>query len=881
MVSSLQAELPCAFGRLILLRKLAQGGMGEVYLAATRGIEGAERPCVVKTIRPEHEEDKSFRARFLDETRVQAQLQHPGVAQILEANTTANDRPYAVVEYIEGRHLGELLSRAQQVGLPLSWADALAVGISFADALAHVHERKDAHGQALEIAHRDLSPQNVMVGYGGDVKVIDFGTARGENRRCRTVSGVVYAKPGYVAPEVARQIPGGPQADLYALGVILWELIAGRRFLQGDAVEHQASVAAGTKSLPAIADSLGAPADLDLVLKKLTTTSLVERYQSARDATSEMVAILKLAPSLANGERSVRGRISHMMQKLYPAEPARSRADFSRRVAHARNYLKEGTSAQALPFRPEIPEPSPATPELEEEFDSLLPGTRYRLEEELSSSPMGEVWRARHLDLGREVAVKLIPEKKSRSTSMRRQFRAEARALANLKHPGLVHIFDFGVSANGRCFYAMELLRGETLEARIARGPLEPKEAVSYLEKVARALDSAHRAGVIHRDITPSNIFLTQSGDVKLLDFGVAQIGQQSSPEGEDAPLVVGTPEYISPEQASGAVADARSDFYSLGGVLYEALTGRLPHVLGPEGSPTLAALLTAKITVVPPKPSSFNEGISRRLEKLVMSLLDREPAHRPSSAERLADELLLCQLDPAKKPVSKVFLWKSAVAASFFLVMGTVALLNRWSESSAKESSALSVLVQQAELRKQVEPSAEEKVLSQAIALESMAQEEHVVPSPRELVSEKDMPIAQASTSSASSPARVQPSVNKGLEKEVTAALRLQSDNQAIKAHHQMKLLAHKHPESVPVHAALIKTARGVKAWGEALTAAKSVVVRRGSADDYIELAKLEAATLQGDPVASLKRAVELEPDNQRAKIILQAYLEKRVARR
>jgi eukaryotic-like serine/threonine-protein kinase len=142
--------LPRVFGRLTLLRRLARGGMGEVYLASTFGIEGAERPVVVKMIRTEHLSDKSFRARFLDETRIMAQLQHPGVAQILEATTTADEVPYAVMEYVEGRHLGEVLARSTQLGVKVSWADAVAIGIGFADALHHVHTRTDAAGLPLE-----------------------------------------------------------------------------------------------------------------------------------------------------------------------------------------------------------------------------------------------------------------------------------------------------------------------------------------------------------------------------------------------------------------------------------------------------------------------------------------------------------------------------------------------------------------------------------------------------------------------------------------------------------------------------------------------------------------------------------------------------------
>ena len=128
-------------GRRMLLKLVARGGMGDVYLGATTGIEGAERPCIVKTVRRDHIHDGSFLARFLDEARVQSQLQHPGVAQVLEAATDENGEPYTVVEYVEGRSLSDLRQRAIQAGVKIGWPDAVAVAIEIAQALAHVHER--------------------------------------------------------------------------------------------------------------------------------------------------------------------------------------------------------------------------------------------------------------------------------------------------------------------------------------------------------------------------------------------------------------------------------------------------------------------------------------------------------------------------------------------------------------------------------------------------------------------------------------------------------------------------------------------------------------------------------------------------------------------
>src|SRR3954467_2590652 len=265
----LSIPLPRIFGRLLLLKLIARGGMGDVYLAATTGIEGAERPCVVKTVRRDHVHDGSFLARFLDEARVQAQLNHPGVAQVLEASTDENGEPYTVVEYVEGRSLADVRHRAVQVGARIGWPEAVAIAVEMGQALAHVHERSGADGTPLGIVHRDLSPQNVMVGHAGEVKLIDFGTARGHNRRCHTVAGVVFAKPGYVAPEVARQQVGDGRIDVYAIGVMLWELCAGKRLLTGEAQQHLEEVAAGKFIIPLLAESRGIPDELDAIIQKL------------------------------------------------------------------------------------------------------------------------------------------------------------------------------------------------------------------------------------------------------------------------------------------------------------------------------------------------------------------------------------------------------------------------------------------------------------------------------------------------------------------------------------------------------------------------------------------------------------------------------------
>jgi len=624
------AGLPRPFERFTLLRRIARGGMGEVFLATASGIEGAERPVVIKIIRKDHDTDSSFLARFLDEARIQSQLHHPGVAQILEAATDSAGKPYVVVEYVEGHNLGDVRGRAAQLGVRVEWPEAVALALTVADALAHVHERTDAEGRPLDIVHRDLSPQNVMVGYGGDVKLIDFGTARGENRRCHTVAGVVFAKPGYVAPEVANNTPGGVPADLYAFGVMLWEILAGRRFLVGEPSAHLAAVGAGTKSLTPIAQSLGAPLELDVVLARLTALRVEDRFASARQAMAELVRILQRAPSRSDGDRSVRGRVAQLMHRLYPAEPARSRGDFQGLVAAARS---------AKPVAPVLP-PSPEPPAAEEK---VLSGTRYRIEHELGRGATGVVYEATHLDLGRKVALKVLACELA-SGEVRGRFVAEARAVARIEHEGLVRLHEFGFTSEGRPFYAMELIDGEPLDRRLStRGAFAWRDALKLAIEISHAAEAAHLAGLVHRDIKPQNLLLTAAGGVKLLDFGVAKPESGFEPNldaDEDALVVVGTPEYMAPEQARGA-ADVRSDVYALGAVLYELLTLHLPH----EASST-AALIERKLAG-PPEPASLvapDASVPRELDRVLEKALAAEPDARYESMAdfRHALELVL-----------------------------------------------------------------------------------------------------------------------------------------------------------------------------------------------------------------------------------------------
>lgn len=677
--SIVSIPLPRAFGRLLLLKLLARGGMGDVYLAATTGIEGAERPIVVKTVRRDHIHDGSFLARFLDEARVQSQLNHPGVAQILEASTDENGEPYTVVEYVDGRSLADVRHRAVQVGARIGWPEAVAIAIEMGQALAHVHERAGADGTPLGIVHRDLSPQNVMVGYAGELKLIDFGTARGHNRRCHTVAGVVFAKPGYVAPEVARQQVGDGRIDVYAMGVMLWELCAGKRLLSGDAQEHLEQVAADKFEVPLLASTRGIPKELDAIIQKLCQNDPDDRYASAAQASTELARVLALAPAGKGGERSVRSRISSLMRTLWPHEPARLRAEFAK-------LLK-----QARALRPVMPE----TPASERSMQiaaatqtsdpSILAGTSYRLVKKIGEGASGEVFEAEHVELGRKYAVKVLSAAHAAASDSVERFRREARAVARLSHPNLVRLHDFGKSLDGRVFLVMELLDGKPLDVHVeARGErntaLPWREATRLAIQVARALEAAHDAGLVHRDLKPQNLFLTTEGELKLLDFGVAMAlaDTADSEKRQKGFAVFGTPEYMAPEQVAGEPVDARCDLYALGCVLYELVTGSRPF----EGSPVVVMGKQLRETPEAPRTRTAGRTIPVPIEDVIMKALakSKEERYPSASAMREALEVALTLPDRRRSRAKKVV--SLAVLAS----IGVIAVAGYKERSRALE---------------------------------------------------------------------------------------------------------------------------------------------------------------------------------------------------
>jgi serine/threonine protein kinase len=275
------------------------------------------------------------------------------------------------------------------------------------------------------------------------------------------------------------------------------------------------------------------------------------------------------------------------------------------------------------------PVPGRTTPRYPSATESLL-GARYRLTERIARGGMGEVWRGTDELLNRVVAIKLLREDLALDSGFLDRFRAEARNTAALSHPGIAAVHDYG-EQGGYAYLVMEFIPGEPLAWILSReATLEPDRALRYVGQAALALQTAHDAGVVHRDIKPPNLIVTPNDRVKITDFGIARAVGDRSLTGTGT--VMGTAEYLSPEQASGRDATPASDLYALGIVLYESLAGRRPFQ---GGNPVTVAM--AHVSQPPP---ALPPAVPAPVAGLVHRLLAKEPAQRPVSADSLAREI-------------------------------------------------------------------------------------------------------------------------------------------------------------------------------------------------------------------------------------------------
>src|SRR6266487_407896 len=273
---------------------------------------------------------------------------------------------------------------------------------------------------------------------------------------------------------------------------------------------------------------------------------------------------------------------------------------------------------------------------------SLTSGTKlgpYEIQSPLGAGGMGEVYRARDTRLGRDVALKILPESFARESDRLHRFEQEARAVAALNHPNILAIFDTGQN-NGSPFLVSELLEGETLRSVLDRGAIQQRKTIDYGVQIAQGLAAAHEKGIVHRDLKPENIFVNKDGRIKILDFGLAKLAQKSAvadgvtltSSHTAAGVVMGTASYMAPEQVRGEAADPRTDIFAFGAVLYEILSGTRAF-----RRDTPAETMTAVLKEDPPEISDPGHPLSPALDRIVRRCLEKDANQRFQSAKDLS----------------------------------------------------------------------------------------------------------------------------------------------------------------------------------------------------------------------------------------------------
>src|SRR3954470_19305087 len=273
------------------------------------------------------------------------------------------------------------------------------------------------------------------------------------------------------------------------------------------------------------------------------------------------------------------------------------------------------------------------------ERDTVIDG-RYRVLERIGSGGMADVYCAEDTQLGRRVALKLLYRRFAEDDEFVERFRREASSAAGLQHPNIVGVFDRG-EWDGTYYIAMEYLQGQTLKQLVREhGAMPPDRAVDITLQVLRAAKFAHKRGIVHRDIKPHNVILDEEGRAKVTDFGIARAGASDMTE---TGSILGTAQYLSPEQAQGHPVSARSDLYSTGILLYESLTGRVPF----DGdSPVTIAL--KQVSEEPIPPAELNPAVSPQLEDVVLHAMAKDPAWRFASADEFIAALEAVRGRPA-----------------------------------------------------------------------------------------------------------------------------------------------------------------------------------------------------------------------------------------
>ncbi|MEL7371079.1 MAG: serine/threonine-protein kinase [Myxococcota bacterium] len=344
---------PLRFGKYLLVERIAVGGMAEVFLAVQAGVEGFEKTVALKRIRPILSEKDAFVQMFLFEAKLAAQLHHPNIVQIYELGEIA-DNYFIAMEYVSGRDMSRVIPKAEKLGITYPLEYAMLVASNVLEGLAYAHEKLDDFGKPLNLVHRDVTPENIMVGWNGHVRLLDFGIAKASSRTDATRVGEIKGKLSYMSPEQAAGKSLDQRSDLFTLGVVLYEWVTGYKLFTG---ENEMAV------LKAICDSHiyppayfrdDVPAGVEEIVMKALAKDPDDRYQTARD----MLFAVQYWLQTGSDFTPTSSHLANFMKQIFADE-----------IEQERTALAAAAEARARRTPPPIPSDARAmAPQLGEEL---------------------------------------------------------------------------------------------------------------------------------------------------------------------------------------------------------------------------------------------------------------------------------------------------------------------------------------------------------------------------------------------------------------------------------------------------------------------------------------------------------------------------------
>lgn len=583
--------------RYEILGRLGEGGMGAVYKAFDRELD---REIALKTIRADVASNPVAIRRLKQETLLARQIAHRNVVRVFDLGVGAGVR-FITMELVEGESLKSLVQREKK----LSVERARSIMTQVCEGLAAAH--------AEDVIHRDLKPQNVLISKDGRVRILDFGLARPIEDTGITRTGVLIGTPDYMSPEQALGQSADARSDIFAFGIIFYELLTGTLPFGG---------------------------------RTLVESFLARTRERAR--------------ALESIEPSVPAQLAQLVMHCLEPDPAR-RYQRAEEIFRDLKRQENGREAQDAPGH--VPEPGVLAP-------GVVLGGRYRIEAEAGEGGMGKVYRATDLHLNRTVALKVVrPERTGDSESVER-LKQEISLASRISHKHVLRIHDLG-EADGLRFVSMAWADGDNLAQLINRSaPLPEERIVEIGLEISDGLDAARQQGIVHRDLKPTNVLLDSGGHACIADFGLASTVEdtQSSPLSNPGEIT-GTPRYMSPEQVEGKRTDPRSDIYSLGLILYEMATGKIPFK-----DDSALQTMAERVTQPAKSPKLLNPAISQELALIILRCLERDPELRYQDPAALLHDLR--QLG-AQEPVAEsrgIRKWQYAVSAAGVIAIAVAA---------------------------------------------------------------------------------------------------------------------------------------------------------------------------------------------------------------